>query len=179
MKKDDALNERFRSGRAAWNIDVYRDDLVDAFEDVVRVKVDSATYGAGAHGDAPFGCRHLLPDLFESSCHLSCDGAFDYKEVRLSKRSDGLEDSEAFDVVSRAVGGSKFGAAAGYGNMCGPEGVESAPVDEVSRGFELGDFDHDVAEFADEGFSDARECLGHGFTLVLAWRFGGLVRIYV
>ncbi len=58
------MDERFRSGWAAWNVDVYRDDLVDAFEYVVRVKVDSSGDGAGAHGDAPFGCGHLLPDLF-------------------------------------------------------------------------------------------------------------------
>ncbi len=74
----------------------------------------------------------------------------------MSERSDGLEDSESFDVVSGAIGGSELGAAAGDGYVCGPEGVESAPVDQVSGGFELDDFGHDFAEFADEGFSYAR-----------------------
>ena len=89
----------------------------------------------------------------------------------MSEGSDGLENSESFDVVSGAVCGSEFCAASGYCYVCGPEGVESAPVDQVSSGLELDDFGHDFAELADEGFSDARELLGHGFTLGVGLTF--------
>ena len=49
LEERDALHEGLGAGRAPRDVDVDGDDVVDAPEDVVRVKVKAASYGAIMH----------------------------------------------------------------------------------------------------------------------------------
>src|SRR4029434_10669661 len=49
LEPDDPLQQRLRPGRAARDVDVDRQDLVDALGDRVRVPVRAAADGARAH----------------------------------------------------------------------------------------------------------------------------------
>src|SRR5882724_4746738 len=57
LQLEDAVHQPLRGGRAARDVDVERDDLVDPLHDVVGA-VEAARAGAGAHRDHPFGVRH-------------------------------------------------------------------------------------------------------------------------
>src|SRR3990172_1696953 len=62
LELQEALKERFRSRRAAGDVDVHRDDLVDTFKDGVVVVVERpAAGGAAAHAHDIFRLGHLLP----------------------------------------------------------------------------------------------------------------------
>src|SRR3990170_5930318 len=62
LEFQEALIQRFRSRRAAGDVDVHRDDLVDAFENGVVVVVKRSAAGrATAHADHVFRLGHLLP----------------------------------------------------------------------------------------------------------------------
>src|SRR5687768_3791649 len=60
LQQDDALQQRFGPRRAAGDVDVDRDDLVDALGDGVAVPVGAAAVGARTHGDDVLGIGHLL-----------------------------------------------------------------------------------------------------------------------
>ena len=54
LQFDDGVENGFRRRRAAGNVDVDRNDLVDALHHVICA-IESATGRAGAHRDNPFG----------------------------------------------------------------------------------------------------------------------------
>jgi hypothetical protein len=60
--------------RTARNVDIYRNDLVDALHHVVGA-IESTTSCAGAHRDNPPRFGHLVIDLLEDRRHLVVDGA--------------------------------------------------------------------------------------------------------
>src|ERR1700754_5084607 len=61
LQQSDGVNQLLRTRGASRNVDIDRDDLIDALQYRVVVE-NSARRGAGAHGDDPFGLRHLLPE---------------------------------------------------------------------------------------------------------------------
>src|SRR5690606_4469671 len=61
LELDHGFEEGLGAGRAAGDVDVDGDDLVDAGDGAVAV-VEAAAGGAGAGGDHPLGVRHLLVD---------------------------------------------------------------------------------------------------------------------
>src|SRR2546430_12176141 len=60
LEQHDALQEGLRPGRAARDVDVDRNDLVDPLGDAVGVPVGAAAVGAAAHGDHVLGVGHLV-----------------------------------------------------------------------------------------------------------------------
>src|SRR4051794_37816896 len=61
LELQNAVEDRFRVGRAAGNIYVDRHHFVDTLHYCVR-RERAARGGAIAHGDAPLGLGHLVPD---------------------------------------------------------------------------------------------------------------------
>src|SRR3954464_15700486 len=62
MQPDDPLHQALGPRGAARDVDVDRQDLVDALEDRVVVE-HAARARAGAHGDYPLRLQHLVVDL--------------------------------------------------------------------------------------------------------------------
>src|SRR5688572_6333360 len=58
----DGVDDALRARRTTRNVDVDRDEAVDALDHGVVVE-DAPAGGAGSHRDAPLRLRHLLPDL--------------------------------------------------------------------------------------------------------------------
>src|SRR5678816_2740674 len=84
LEPDDPLEQRLRPGRAARDVDVDRQDLVDALGDRVRVPVRAAAVGARAHRDHVLRVGHLLVEPLDRGCHLVGDGAGDDDEIGLT-----------------------------------------------------------------------------------------------
>src|SRR5206468_7684480 len=62
LQFEDSLDQGLGAGRAACNVDVHRNDLIDPLEDGVVVIVErSTTRGARSHGNDIAGLGHLLP----------------------------------------------------------------------------------------------------------------------
>src|SRR5215211_4750374 len=70
LEQDDALEECLRAGRAARDVDVDRDDLVDALGDRVAVPVRAAAVGAAAHRDDVLRLGHLVVEAQDRRRHL-------------------------------------------------------------------------------------------------------------
>ncbi len=119
LEAHEAFEEGFWARRAAGDVDVDGDDAVDALEDGVGA-VHAAGGGAGAHGDAPFWFRHLVPDAFDGEGHFVGDGASDDHDVGLARGEAHDFCAEAGDVVAAGGGGHEFDGAAGEAHGHGP-----------------------------------------------------------
>src|SRR3954470_17747778 len=56
LELEQAVDQPLRRRRAAGDVDVHRDDLVDALHHVIGA-IEAARAGAGAHGDHPLRLR--------------------------------------------------------------------------------------------------------------------------
>src|SRR5271156_877794 len=63
LEEQYAIDERFRRGRAAGNVDIDRHDPVAAAHDRIGIVVIAAAIGAGPHRDHITRLRHLIVDL--------------------------------------------------------------------------------------------------------------------
>src|SRR5215213_9859337 len=84
LKPHQAVKERFRARRAARNIDIDRDYAIDSLQGRVRGERPSGRR-ASAHGDAPFGLGHLVPDSLNDGSHLERGRPGDDHQVRLAR----------------------------------------------------------------------------------------------
>src|SRR5574341_31309 len=91
---EDGLGTR----RAARDVDVHRDDRVDALDGRVVV-VEAAGARAHAEGDDPLRLGHLIVDALEDRRHLLADRPDDEQDVRLAGREPRQSGAEAIDVV--------------------------------------------------------------------------------
>src|SRR3954452_5887566 len=65
----DAVHERLGPRRAARDVDIYGEKLVDSLDDRVVVEHAGARC-AGAHRDHPLGLQHLVVDAPDDGRHL-------------------------------------------------------------------------------------------------------------
>src|SRR5207249_9119411 len=86
LKEHQPLQKRLGPRGAAGDIDVDRDDQVDAGECAVAVGEGAADGGARTHRDDPAGLGHLKVDPPYGSGHLPGDGSGDDHEVGLAGR---------------------------------------------------------------------------------------------
>ena len=131
LQLQEAVEERLGPRRAAGHVDVHRDHLVDALEDVVAVPpVGPAVVRAGAHRQHVLGLRHLRVEPLDARRHLQGHGAGDDHEVGLARRAAG-HDPEALRVVAARARGHHLDGAAGEAERHEPDAVLAAPVDEL------------------------------------------------
>ena len=84
LEHGQALENGLGPRRAARNVDVHRQDLVDALHHAVDV-VHAAGVGARPHGDDPFGFGHLLVEPQHHRGDLFEDGAGNDEQVGLPR----------------------------------------------------------------------------------------------
>ena len=102
LQQHDALEQGLGPGRAAGDVDVDGDDLVDALGDRVAVPVRPAAVGAAAHRDDVLGVGHLLVEALDGRHDLVGDGAGDDHEVGLAGAGRERDHAEAHHVVAGA-----------------------------------------------------------------------------
>ena len=118
----------FRPGRAPGNVNVHRQNLVHALQHGIGAE-HAAGGSAGAHRNAPFGLRHLVPDAAHGQGHLVGHGAGHDHHVRLARGETRHFGAETGKVVPGAGHGHELDGAAGKPHRHGPEGIFTNPVD--------------------------------------------------
>ena len=109
---DDRVEQHLGPRRTAGQVDVDRDDVVDALDDRVVVE-HAAGAGADAHRDDPLGVGHLVVDLAHDRGHLLADPAGDDHQVGLARRGGEALHAEPGDVVVGRADGHHLDGAAG------------------------------------------------------------------
>ncbi len=126
VQPDDPLHQLLGPRRAARDVDVDRDDLVDRLEDRVVVE-HPARARAGAHRDHPLRLEHLVVDLPERRRHLVRDAAGDDQQVGLARRGAERLHPEACDVVARARRSTSSRSHSTRARRCPATSTSSAP----------------------------------------------------
>ncbi len=85
LQEHEAVEHGLGAGRAAGDVDVAADDLVDAGDGRVVV-VEAARAGAGAEREDPLRVHHLLVDAAQHGRLALADGADHPEEVGLARR---------------------------------------------------------------------------------------------
>ena len=112
VQLDDRVEQHLGPRRAAGQVDVDRDDVVDALDDRVVVE-HAAGAGAHAHRDDPLGVGHLVVDLAHDRGHLLRHPAGDDHQVGLARRGGEPLHAEPGDVVVGGADGHHLDRAAG------------------------------------------------------------------
>jgi hypothetical protein len=98
LKLDDGIENGLGSRRAAGNVDINRDDLVNTLHHVIRA-IEAAACRARPHRNDPPRLSHLIVDLFQDWTHLVVDRAEDHKNVRLLRGKPYNLRTESRDVI--------------------------------------------------------------------------------
>src|SRR2546425_9220472 len=134
LQQDDALEQRLGPRRTAGDVDVDRDDLIDALRDRVGVPIGAPAVGAAPHGDDVLGVGHLLVQTANGRGHLVGDRPGDDDEVRLSGAGGEGDHPETHDVVAgRAYGRAQLEAAAGQPPLVDPQRVLPRRVEQLGE----------------------------------------------
>src|ERR1700730_18022760 len=127
LQLDQTVNHGLGTWRASGNVDVDRDDAVDALEYGVVV-VGTARAGAGAEGHHPLRVPHLLPHAAQDGRLALGDGADHPQQVGLARSEAWQRGAEAVEVVARARDRKIFHPAAGGDEGIGEKGVLARPL---------------------------------------------------
>src|ERR1700682_1760727 len=127
LQLDQPVDHGLGTRRASGNVNVDRDDTVDALEHGVIV-VGAARAGAGAEGHHPLRFRHLLPHAAQDGRLALGDGADHPQQVGLTRSEAWQRGAEAVEVVARARDRKIFHAAAGGDEWIGEKGVLARPL---------------------------------------------------
>ena len=130
LKKEQALKNRLRPGRAPGDVQVHRKDLVDSLDDAVDVVHPSAV-GAGSHGDNPLGFGHLLVKAKDHRGNFLENRPGGDEKIRLPRGSPQDFGAEPGNVIPGGVRDHLLNKAAGQTEEHGPEAVLAAPVHKV------------------------------------------------
>ena len=120
VQLEDRVGEHLRPRRAAGQVHVHRDDVVDALHDGVVVE-HAAGAGAHAHRDDPLRLGHLVVDLAHDRGHLVAHATGDDHQVGLARRRREALHAEAGQVVVRRADGHHLDGAAGQPEGRGPD----------------------------------------------------------
>ena len=136
LELHEAVEERLGPRRAAGDVDVDRDEPVDALRHRVG-PVRAAARRAGAHRDDPLRVGHLVVEALDDRRHLLGDRPGDEHQVGLARRAAEDLGAEARHVVAAVDDGHHLDRAAGEAELERPERVLAAPADQgVDRGRE-------------------------------------------
>ncbi|CAM5605701.1 hypothetical protein SVIOM74S_05845 [Streptomyces violarus] len=112
VELEDRVHQHLGPRRAAGEVDVDGDDVVDALDDGVVVE-HAARGGAHAHGDHPLGVGHLVVDLPQHRGHLLADPPGDDHQIGLARGAAEDLHAEARQVVAPGTGGHHLDGTAG------------------------------------------------------------------
>ena len=128
LEHDQAVQEGLRRRRAAGDVDVDREVLVDARDDVVAFLERAAAGGAGAHRDHVLRLGHLVVEPGDHRHHRLGDGARDDHQVGLARRAAEDLGAEPRDVEPARRRADHLDRAAGQPEAQRPERRPPAPV---------------------------------------------------
>src|SRR5262245_58579186 len=127
LQHEDAVEQTLWPWRTAGDVDVDRDDAVDALHDGVVVEHATARR-ARAHRDTPFGLGHLLPDATQHRRELERHSARANEQVGLARRKRLALHAEPCEVVVTCGSRHELDRAACCAERHGPERILTAPV---------------------------------------------------
>ena len=130
LEPDDPLEQRLGARRAPGDVDVDRDDRVDALGDAVGVPVGPAGVAAGAERDDVLRLGHLVVEAAYRRRHLVGHRAGHDHEVGLPGTGREGDDAEPDEVVPGHRRGDELDRAAGQPEVEDPEAVAAAPVED-------------------------------------------------
>ncbi len=123
-----AVEESLGAGRATGNINIDRDEVINALQNGVAT-IHAAGRRAGTHGDAPFRLRHLIPDPLHGERHFVSDGSCHDHHIALARRKSHHLGAETRDVVARRRSRHQLDGAASEPHRHWPERVAPHPID--------------------------------------------------
>src|SRR5207247_3345824 len=118
----------FRAGRAAWNVSVYRNDIVDPLDGCVVV-VEPSGARTDPERNHPFGFAHLFVHAVEDRSDLVTDGSHHKENIGLSWRKARQSCSKAVHIVVPCRGRHVLHAAAGCYERILEDGILPRPSD--------------------------------------------------
>ncbi len=130
LQPHDGVDHRLRAWRAARDVDVHRNDLVDAQQRRV-VLVEPAAGGARAEGHHPFRLAHLLVDLEQDRRLLVRERADDHQQIGLPRRKARQRGAEAVGVVRRRAHRHELHRAARGDERIGEQRELARPADQL------------------------------------------------
>ena len=128
LEHDQAVQEGLRRGRAAGNVDIDGEVLVDPRDDVVPFLERAAAGGAGAHRDHVLRLGHLVVEPGDHRHHRLGDGARDDHQVGLARRAAEDLGAEPGDVEPARRRADHLDRAAGQPEAQRPQRRAPAPV---------------------------------------------------
>ena len=128
LQHDQAIQERLRRGRATGNIDIDRNILVDARNDVIAFFERPAAGGAGTHRDDVFGFGHLVVEPGDHRHHRLGDRARDDHQIGLPGRAAENLGAKPGDVEPARCRADHLDRAAGQPETQRPERRAPSPV---------------------------------------------------
>ena len=129
-------DQRLRTRRTSGDIDIDRNQTIDALRHCVRV-VRTAACRARSHRDHPLRFRHLIPKPANDRRHLFGHRAGDDHQIRLSRRRAKNFRPEARHVVTRIEHRHHLDRAAGQAELHRPKRRLASPIENfVDRGCE-------------------------------------------
>src|SRR5207245_591369 len=123
------LKHRLWTRRAAADIDVDRDDAVDALHGRI-VAIEPPRGSTGPEGHNPFRLAHLVVYALEHRGNFMINGAYHHQQVGLTWGKAWELRPKTRHIVMRAPGSHKFHAATGRHKGEGKEGILPSPVDD-------------------------------------------------
>src|SRR5579863_3031702 len=112
LQLEQGVEKIFGARRASGDVDIRRDDFVDALQ--YGVGIERAAHGrARAHRDDPLRVGHLIVDALYYRGHFQRDGAGDDHQVALARAGTEHFRTEAGDVEARGGRRDHFDGAAG------------------------------------------------------------------
>src|SRR5262245_45144049 len=126
LQLHEAINERFRTRRAARYIHVHRNHLIDTLDDGVVIE-DAADRRTRAHRDDPLRVGHLVVDAPHGGRHLSRQPAGDDHQVRLARRAAEHLGAESRDIVPTGRHRHHLDRTAREAELCRPDGRTARP----------------------------------------------------
>ena len=86
LQLEDAIKQGLAGRWAAGDVDIYRQDAVDATKNTVAVMVVATAIGTAAHADNPFRIWHLVVTQPDGRSHFVSNGAGNDHNIGLTRR---------------------------------------------------------------------------------------------
>ena len=131
LQGNQAVEQRLGPRRTARDVDVDRDEAVDALEHVITLLERTAGNRARAHRDAILRFGHLVPEPDDLRRHFLCHRAGHDQQIRLPRRRTVHLRAKARDVETRHRRGDHLDRTTREAEVQRPDRIGAPPVVEV------------------------------------------------
>ena len=135
VQPGETVQQRLRARRASWHIHIYRDQLIRALGDAVRIPVWSPAVGAGTVRDHIARLGQPLVGAQHHWCHLVSHRTRHHQDIGPPRLMRDRLDAEPFEVALAHRCRHEFDGAAGQPEIEHPQRVLAAEGELVPHGF--------------------------------------------